>query len=593
MAASAKPTDRLNLETVGTYYSPEPEAGDQHIGIRTRRRSTTEPASSEAQKSATTSPQNISSVTNPERSNSSQRLRSSASNHKRKADQESTQPSFSSATSPIDRLIKNPIHRMVIDAPPSSQGPSQESLQPITPLKREDPVHLAPNPSAKSPSSTASQPSKRRRSRGSADSTEQERSIVSLPSTAKPETPATASIVPPTDVQQSQRLNAEQLSPFSRPPSPHDTPDGSTGQSSSLQLNELTPPDNDKSNKGTAEEPLAHAGAKRKSSRTPSDEAIPTPSKPPTRTSARAKKPVLPPAEPVHEHNTRRKGKTATPPAPSAQSHTSTSRKGVSHKRGAGKSANGKGGSHRVVETEETKRRASESDELTVQNLLGYDATPKEGDDELLLEKKLLIAKAKNDLLEIGQDKPKLKARCGKLAMDVINLEEQAVINGTHSCFEDLTRKHEERLRINEASKRLKMEWFQTECEAKIQQAENDFILRRADERQSLLQEYQDLIWRLKDEKRMSDDAEIWGDEITVDVKVRRKQAEIEELRRSASGVPPYADDFPEYVKDKLQDNRRRGGRVIVPPTLCRGLRKSEIDMDMDIIRAAASASEQ
>ncbi|KAJ3146273.1 hypothetical protein HDU86_000489 [Geranomyces michiganensis] len=347
-----------------------------------------------------------------------------------------------------------------------------------------------------------------------------------------------------------------------------------------------------------------------------------------TRFSARAKRPLAEvDASTVHEHDTRKRSKTtpahaaasatsaaaasttgagsaasslssldAAAAAPTSQqqqapSTTASQQQQSTHSPSVAgrKAARGKAAASKAPETEESKRRASKSIQDAVTDLLAYDVTDRPEDNALLKAKKALIRKAQSDPVFLTNDKPKMKARCSKLAIDVLDVEEKAINDGTHPCFGELEKKLEKRLDINENTKRHKLEWFDTACDAAIAQADCNFIVRRADKRRNLVRSYQEQIWKLKDEKRVLEDDARWQTDVSVETRARRRQVEIEQLRRSATGVPPYVSEFPQHYRDMLAENRRNGGPVIIPPMLCRGLRPAEIESDLDVIRAAAN----
>ncbi|KAJ3168255.1 hypothetical protein HDU88_001695 [Geranomyces variabilis] len=333
-----------------------------------------------------------------------------------------------------------------------------------------------------------------------------------------------------------------------------------------------------------------------------------------TRSSARAKRPLAEVDSSVaHEHDTRKRGKTT--PAHTSSSFPiaapSTTGAGAAASSSAGalvaqeppesqpsspaagvggrKTGGRKAAASKPVETEESKRRASKSIQDAVTDLLAYDSSARPDDNALLNAKKALIRKAQADPVFLTTDKLKMKARCSKLAIEVFEIEEKAITDGTHPCFGELEERLENRLAINENTKRHKLEWYDTACDAAIAQADCNFIVRRGDKRRSLIRSYQEQIWKLKDEKRVLEDDARWQSDLSVETRARRRLVEIEELRRSATGVPPYVSEFPQHYRDMLADNRRNGGPVIIPPMLCRGLRPSEIDSDLDVIRAAAN----
>lgn len=57
--------------------------------------------------------------------------------------------------------------------------------------------------------------------------------------------------------------------------------------------------------------------------------------------------------------------------------------------------------------------------------------------------------------------------------------------------------------------------------------------------------------------------------ETSADIYVRCKQREIEQLRRSSSGVPPYVATYPKEIKRLLRENKLQGGRVVCGTLLC------------------------
>ncbi|KAJ3178146.1 hypothetical protein HDU87_003698 [Geranomyces variabilis] len=331
-----------------------------------------------------------------------------------------------------------------------------------------------------------------------------------------------------------------------------------------------------------------------------------------TRSSARKRPLAEVDASIAHEHDTRKRGK-AMPAHPASSSTTAAPSTGAGAASSstvaalaaqeppeaqpaspaagiAGrKTAGRKAAANKPVETEESKRRASKSIQDAVTDLLDYDASALPDDNALSKAKKALIRKAQSDPVFLLTDKLKMKARCSKLAIDVFEIEEKAINDGTHPCFGELEKKLEKRLAINENTKRHKLDWYDTACDAAIAQADCNFIVRRGDKRRSLIRSYQEQIWKLKDEKRVLEDDSRWQSDLSVETRARRRQVEIEELRRSATGVPPYVSEFPQHYRDMLVENRRNGGPVIIPPMLCRGLHPSEIDSDLDVIRAAAS----
>ncbi|KAJ3021138.1 hypothetical protein HKX48_009162 [Thoreauomyces humboldtii] len=259
-------------------------------------------------------------------------------------------------------------------------------------------------------------------------------------------------------------------------------------------------------------------------------------------------------------------------------------------KKGAkGAAATAGRGSHVKFVFDDFSKKTAPSDDDMINNLVAFDASAVEQDNPLLSQKKELVRKAKEDLLALAGDRVKMKMRCAKLALETLELGAQAVQNGSQSCFAKVEARFSEDQRIAAARKRVKTEWFQKQCEARVEQANTDFIVRRAAERQRLLHQYQELTWRLKEEKRRSNRMGQWDDEITVDARVKLRIAQIANLRRSATGLPSDSPDLPAYVKEKLQDNRKLGRRVIVPLSMCRGLRKVEIDLDLTIIPAAIS----
>ncbi|KAJ3013826.1 hypothetical protein HKX48_005501 [Thoreauomyces humboldtii] len=385
-----------------------------------------------------------------------------------------------------------------------------------------------------------------------------------------------------------------------------------SSRASSPGINQPTPPDSDKVNRvqSAATKATTTVTGKRKSrgGTNKADEVTisvdpqpaaaatsplappppPVAIKAPTRASTRAKKPVVfSPTEPAHEHNTRKRGRPAKVPG-TVNPPTTGKKPPKKGAKGSAATAAGRGSHVKFVFDDFSKKPAPSDDDM-INNLVAFDASAVELDNPLLAQKKELIRKAKDDLLALAGDRVKMKMRCAKLALETLELESQAVQNGSHSCFAEVEARFSEDQRITAARKRVKTEWFQKQCEARVGQANTDFIVRRAAERQRLLHQYQELTWRLKEEKRDSDRMEQWDDEITVDARVKRRIAQIADLRRSATGLPSDSPDLPAYVKEKLQDNRKMGGRVIVPPSMCRGLRKVEMDLDLSIIRAANS----
>ncbi|KAI8827110.1 uncharacterized protein EV422DRAFT_512669 [Fimicolochytrium jonesii] len=336
----------------------------------------------------------------------------------------------------------------------------------------------------------------------------------------------------------------------------------------------------------------------------------------PTRTSSRAKRAPTASYTPDHEHNTRKKGKTSTTAPPSGPSSSRPSSaaaasspvisaaiprnasgaKKSSHRAGNARSGNAasnrstrsptEAGGSVGIETEPPRERG-------VDDILNFDDTVLDGDSPLVAKKKLLVRAAKVEMIAIGQDAAKLWARRRQLELDALELETSAVQDETHSCFDEGIKQAEQRNEINKARHRLEKEFYQTQCLASIKHANTDFIVRRGDARKGLLRTYYDMIWRLKDEKRKVDDAELWEEDQSIEMRVKRRKADIEELQRSSTGLPPYAkaEEYPAWIRAKILENRRQGGRVVTPPRTCEGLRKSEVEMDLDVIRAGSAAA--
>ncbi|KAJ3187109.1 hypothetical protein HDU85_007147 [Gaertneriomyces sp. JEL0708] len=218
-----------------------------------------------------------------------------------------------------------------------------------------------------------------------------------------------------------------------------------------------------------------------------------------------------------------------------------------------------------------------------------------DGDSRPTLHRKQILRFAKSDMQKIYASRGKVKTlrdRRIQLELEAIDIEEEQIRRGTHPCFVELDEKYDERHQHNANKLRLEIEAAKTALDGVIDQANQDFVIRRGDWRRKLIEEIQRDMRQLQYEKRKFDEMSICPHEETpATTLVKRKRIEIEEIMHSVTGLPPYAMyRYPSYAQNMLRENKRRGGRVIAPPRICDGLNQSEIDQDMEFIRAYKGA---
>ncbi|KNC98599.1 uncharacterized protein SPPG_06283 [Spizellomyces punctatus DAOM BR117] len=317
----------------------------------------------------------------------------------------------------------------------------------------------------------------------------------------------------------------------------------------------------------------------------PSSPTLPTPYRASTRATAgrTARKTQIPPS---HEHNTRRRAKVTTAPTSSERIAAPVSRQLPFANGGSVINLKTK-----APLTNGPQPRAAGAEDDAINDVMLFDDEIRADDDEDTVKKKLLVKAAKEEMVRIGQDYAKLRDRRIQLELDAIELEQEQIRKGTHLCYAELDAKYKGIEKVNMNRQRMQREYAHVQYEAAVKQANDTFIDRRGDTRRKMIDSINAKKWKMVAEKLRNDEQELWAFEPTpAETFVRKRQIEIDQLKRSTTGIPPYAAKYPSPIKRKLQENKRRGGRVIVPPRLCEGLQKSEIDMDLDIIRAYQQA---
>ncbi|KAJ3148790.1 Transcriptional regulatory protein [Geranomyces michiganensis] len=167
-----------------------------------------------------------------------------------------------------------------------------------------------------------------------------------------------------------------------------------------------------------------------------------------------------------------------------------------------------------------------------------------EDDEHELARKEALKA-----LTEIEQDFAKFREKMYQEKMAEVEAEVAAVLNGNHpllvSQMVEIEQRRDDRLAAGSARLRQEELSIQRQFEAAVTQANTDFVCRRGEERRRMLNEMDLKRWRMSDEKRRLDEAEM-----------RKKEAEEEGLKILAIPDPVAYTERRAMLKNDIKEWR-------------------------------------